>query len=116
MRCAFSSIRSKVLSTCFLRPGSEVYASENKSYGIATLRKRHVRVAGDVVEFGFEGKSGKQQERALRDRAVARVVRRSLELPGLEVGVRLGDALLDPRQRLFAVELEARHLLAGLDP
>jgi len=65
----------RILSTCFLRPGSEVYASENGSYGIATLRRKHVKVSGDLIEFDFPGKSGVRQYRQLRDRQVARVIR-----------------------------------------
>jgi DNA topoisomerase-1 len=75
----------RVLNTCYFRSGSEVYAAENGSYGIATLRKQHVRVAGDRVYFDFPAKSGKRQERELRDPAVAAVVRELLALPGREV-------------------------------
>ena len=65
----------RVLSTCYMRPGSEVYASENGSYGIATLRRKHVTVKGDLIEFDFPGKSGVRQQRQLRDRQVAKVIR-----------------------------------------
>ncbi len=75
----------RILSTCFMRPGSEVYASEHGSYGIATLRRKHVNVKGDVVEFDFPGKSGVRQYRQLRDRQVARVIRSTLKLPGFNV-------------------------------
>jgi DNA topoisomerase-1 len=75
----------RVLSTCFLRPGSQVYASENGSYGVATLRPKHVSVKGEVVEFDFPGKSGVQQQRELKDRQVAKVVRSLLKVPGKEV-------------------------------
>jgi DNA topoisomerase-1 len=75
----------RILSTCFLRPGSQVYASENGSYGLATLRPQHVKVKGDVIEFDFPGKSGVQQYRQLRDRQVARVVRSLLRQPAREV-------------------------------
>lgn len=75
----------RILNTCYFRSGSEVYANENGSYGIATLRKQHVRVVGDRVTFDFPAKSGKRQERELRDRAVAAVVRELLALPGREV-------------------------------
>jgi DNA topoisomerase I len=75
----------RVLSTCFMRPGSQVYASENGSYGVATLRPKHVSVKGDVIEFDFPGKSGVQQERLLKDRQVAKVVRSLLKVPGKEV-------------------------------
>lgn len=75
----------RVLSTCFLRPGSEVYASENGSYGIATLKPGHVSVKGDVIRFDFPGKSGVRQYRELRDRQVARVLRNLLKCRKSEV-------------------------------
>jgi DNA topoisomerase-1 len=75
----------RILSTCFMRPGSEVYAKENGSFGIATLRTRHASVHGDVVRFDYPGKSGKRQVRELRDRRVARTVRELRKLPGKEL-------------------------------
>lgn len=75
----------RVLSTCFMRPGSQAYASEHGSYGIATLRRKHVNVKRDLVEFDFPGKSGVQQHRELRDRQVARVIRATMKLPGFNV-------------------------------
>jgi DNA topoisomerase I len=75
----------RILSTCFLRPGSQVYASENGSFGLATLRPRHVRVKGDVVEFDFTGKSGVQQQSQLKDRQVSKIVRGLLKHPSREV-------------------------------
>lgn len=75
----------RVLGCAFIRPGSEVYAAENGSYGLATIRRKHVRVSGDSVHFDFAAKSGKRQQRTLRDRSVARVVRQLLQLPGYEV-------------------------------
>ena len=75
----------RILSTCFLRPGSQVYASENGSFGLATLRRKHVMVKGDTVEFDFRGKSGVQQTSQLKDRQVAKVVRNLLRHPSREV-------------------------------
>lgn len=75
----------RILSTCFMRPGSQVYASENGSFGIATLRPKHVKVKGDLVEFDFPGKSGVQQFRQIKDRQVAKVVRNLLNHPSREV-------------------------------
>ena len=75
----------RILSTCFMRPGSEVYANEHGSYGIATLRRKHVNVKGDLIEFDFPGKSGVRQQRQLRDRQVARVIRDTMKLPGFNV-------------------------------
>jgi DNA topoisomerase-1 len=75
----------RILSTCFLRPGSQVYASENGSYGLATLRPRHVRVRGDRVEFNFPGKRQIFQHQELKDRPVARVIRALLKQRAPEV-------------------------------
>jgi DNA topoisomerase I len=72
----------KILGACFLRPGSKVYADQNKSYGLATLRRNHVSVRGDVVSFDYMGKSGKRQQHELRDRRIARMVRELIRHPG----------------------------------
>jgi DNA topoisomerase-1 len=75
----------RILSTCLIRPGSQVYASENGSYGIATLRPKHVTLKGDQVAFDFKGKSQVQQHQELKDRQVARVVRDLLKHRAKEV-------------------------------
>lgn len=75
----------RILSTCFMRAGSQVYANENGSYGLATLRPKHVRVRGDVIEFNFPGKGQVTQHRELKDRAVARIVRALLSHRAPEV-------------------------------
>ncbi|MGQ0761676.1 MAG: DNA topoisomerase IB [Acidobacteriota bacterium] len=69
----------RILSAAFLRPGSEVYASENGSYGVATLRPRHVTVKGSTVTFSFRGKSGVMHESQFEDRQVAGLVRQLLK-------------------------------------
>ena len=75
----------RILSTCLIRPGSQVYASENGSYGIATLRPKHVSLKGDRIAFDFKGKSQVQQHQELKDRQVARVVRDLLKHRAKEV-------------------------------
>ncbi|HEY2798360.1 MAG TPA: DNA topoisomerase IB [Thermoanaerobaculia bacterium] len=75
----------RILSVSFLRPGSAVYARENDTYGLATLRPRHVTVHGDRVVFDFPGKGGKRQRHELVDRQVASVVRGLLRIPSREV-------------------------------
>ena len=75
----------RILSTCFIRPGSHVYANENGSFGIATLRPRHVKVKRDVVEFDFPGKSGVRQLLQIKDGKVSKTVRKLLQHPSREV-------------------------------
>jgi DNA topoisomerase I len=91
----------RILSMSFIRPGSEVYASENGSIGLATLRPKHVKVKGDLVMFDFPGKSGVQQHREFRDRTTARIVRDLLRKPGRDVFKYMNsdDAFVDIKRR-----------------
>lgn len=75
----------RVLSTCFMRPGSDAYARRHRHYGLTTILHKHVKVKGDLVTFDYPGKSGQQQRRQMRDRSVGRIVRQMLKLPGKEL-------------------------------
>lgn len=73
----------RLLDLSSLRVGNAEYARDNKSYGLTTLRERHVEVTGDDrVHFRFRGKSGKEVDVGVRDRRVATVIRRCQDLPG----------------------------------
>jgi DNA topoisomerase-1 len=74
-----------VLTTCFLRPGTEVYAVENGSYGLATLRNQHVTIEGACIRFDFRGKHGQRQRHELRSATLARIIAAMKRLPGTEV-------------------------------
>ncbi len=91
----------RILGTSFIRPGSQQYAEENGSFGLATLRRQHVKVVGDTVHFDFPGKSGKRHQRSLKDRRVAAIVRQCMKLPGRDVFKFLADdgAVVDVRRR-----------------
>ncbi len=90
----------RVLSACFMRAGSREYAEKNGSFGVATLRRKHVSVRGDLVRFDYTGKAGKRQVRELRDRRVAGIVRQCLALPGRELLKFLADdGAVDVRRR-----------------
>jgi DNA topoisomerase-1 len=80
-----------LLDTTLIRVGNEDYAQANKSYGLTTLRDRHVDVSGTELRFAFKGKSGKEWRLRLRDRRVAKVVRACQELPGQELFQYLDD-------------------------
>jgi len=75
----------RLLEATLIRVGNEEYARENRSYGLTTLRNRHVDVHGTELRFEFRGKSGKDHRVSLRDRRLAGVIRRLQELPGQEV-------------------------------
>jgi DNA topoisomerase-1 len=71
-----------LLEQTLIRVGNEDYARTNQSFGLTTLRNKHVKVKGTEVRFLFKGKSGKQWSLSLRDRRVAKIVRSCQELPG----------------------------------
>jgi DNA topoisomerase-1 len=75
----------KLLETSLIRVGNDEYARTNDSYGLTTLRNRHVDVRGARVTFKFRGKSGKQHDVDVEDRRLAKVVRGCQELPGQEL-------------------------------
>lgn len=75
----------RLLETTLIRVGNDRYAKENKSFGLTTMRDRHVDVSGSTVHFEFKGKSGVKHEIELKDRRLAAIVKRSQELPGQEL-------------------------------
>lgn len=72
----------RLLDTTLLRVGNEEYASSNGSFGLTTLRNRHVAVQGTALRLRFKGKSGVMHEAKLEDPRVAKVVRQCQQLPG----------------------------------
>jgi DNA topoisomerase-1 len=90
--------RDKVLATVvwllertLIRVGNDEYARDNGSFGLTTLRRKHVTVSGAKLRFEFRGKSGVPHSVAVTDRRIARVVQRCQELPGQELFQYLDD-------------------------
>jgi DNA topoisomerase-1 len=75
----------RLLETTVIRVGNDEYARENHSYGLTTMRNRHVEVKRDDITFSFRGKSGKHHEIELHDARLARIIRRCQEMPGQEL-------------------------------
>lgn len=71
----------RLLDRTRIRVGNEEYARSNRSFGLSTLRTRHVSVRGDAIHFAFRGKSGRMHEVDVEDPRVARTLRRCRELP-----------------------------------
>jgi DNA topoisomerase I len=72
----------RLLEVTLIRVGNQEYARDNGSYGLTTLRDRHVDFEGVRLIFEYRGKGGKQHRISLRDRRLARIVRSCQELPG----------------------------------
>ena len=84
--------REKVLATVvrlleqtFIRIGNEEYARENKSFGLTTIKNRHVTVKGPHLRFRFRGKSGRQHEVDMTDRRIAKIVAKCQDLLGQDL-------------------------------
>jgi len=84
--------RDKVLATVvrllektLIRVGNEVYAKKNRSFGLTTMRDRHVEVSGAEIRFKFRGKSGVVHSVAINDRRLAKIVQQCQSLPGQDL-------------------------------
>lgn len=74
-----------LLDATLIRVGNTQYARENRSYGLTTLRSRHVEVNGSAILFQFRGKSGVEHQITVKDRRLARIIKRCLEIPGQDL-------------------------------
>lgn len=74
-----------LLEHTFIRIGNEEYSKENNSFGLTTLRNRHVEVKGEDIKFEFKGKSGVYQSLEISHPIVAKTIKKCIELPGYEL-------------------------------
>jgi DNA topoisomerase-1 len=95
----------RLLETTLIRVGNVEYARANNSFGLTTLRDRHVQVAGATLQFQFRGKSGKVHTVRLNDRRLATIVKRCQDIPGYELFQYLDDA--GERQVLDSADVNA---------
>jgi DNA topoisomerase I len=75
----------RLLESTMMRVGNAEYARTNKSYGLTTLRNRHVRINGGRIQFDFRGKRGAEWHIDLQSKRLATIVRRCQTLPGQEL-------------------------------
>jgi DNA topoisomerase-1 len=75
----------RLLDRTLIRVGNDEYARENRSFGLTTLRRRHVQVDGAVLRFSFRGKSGVEHTISVSDPRLARIIQRCRDLPGQEM-------------------------------
>ena len=81
----------RLLEATLIRVGNEEYAKENRSYGLTTMRDRHVEVDGSAVRFTFVSKGGRRRMVDLQDARLAKIVKRCRELPGADLFQYLDD-------------------------
>jgi DNA topoisomerase I len=75
----------RLLDKTLIRVGNDEYARENRSFGLTTLRRRHVEVSGQSMRFSFRGKSGVEHNVSITDGRLARIIQRCQDLPGIEL-------------------------------
>ncbi|HGM5581532.1 TPA: DNA topoisomerase IB [Pseudomonas putida] len=80
-----------LLDNTLIRIGNRQYLRDNQSYGLTTLRNRHVEVRGSTIRFQFRGKRGVEHSITVRDRRLAQLLKRCMELPGQELFQYLGE-------------------------
>jgi DNA topoisomerase-1 len=83
---------TRLMNAAYFRVGDERYAKKNKTFGIATLRRKHLTIEGDTLVFEYTGKWGQQQRKVVTDARLRRVVEECVELPGYEVFKYLDDS------------------------
>jgi DNA topoisomerase-1 len=82
----------RLLEATLIRIGNDEYARTNKSFGLTTLRKRHVDVEGGAIRFEFKAKSGVLHRSAFKDPRIARIVQSCQDLPGHRLFQYIDDA------------------------
>jgi DNA topoisomerase-1 len=103
-----------LLDATLIRIGNSQYAKENRSYGLTTLRNKHVEVRGGNILFEFRGKSGVEHRVSVKDRRLANVIKRCMELPGQNLFQYLDDDGL--RHNVTSSDINAYlHNLTGSD-
>jgi DNA topoisomerase I len=75
----------RLLDSSNIRVGNGEYARDNASFGLTTMRQKHVAIRGEVMRFKFTGKSGRKHDVSVTDRRLAAIVRRCEGLPGQEL-------------------------------
>jgi DNA topoisomerase-1 len=76
---------TRLINTAYFRVGDERYAKKNKTYGIATLRRKHLTIDGDEMIFEYRGKWGQMQRKCVADARLREIVEECVALPGYEI-------------------------------
>ncbi|MGB7841682.1 MAG: DNA topoisomerase IB, partial [Salinimicrobium sp.] len=75
----------RLMEETHIRIGNDTYARQNKSYGLSTLRSRHVKVSRGKMKFKFVGKRGIEHSITVRNKKLVKLVNQCEEIPGWEL-------------------------------
>lgn len=100
----------RLLDKTLIRVGNDEYARENNSFGLTTLRRKHLEIDGSSLRFSFRGKSGVEHQVSITDVRLARIIQRCQDLPGTELFQYLDTA--GKRQAISSDDVNAhlRHI------
>ena len=75
----------RLMEETHIRIGNEAYARENKSYGLSTLRSKHIDISKGKLQISFIGKRGIEHHVSVSDKRLVKLVNQCEEIPGWEV-------------------------------
>lgn len=81
----------KLIDEAYFRPGNDTYAKQHQTYGITTMRSKHVDITTTSVTFDFVGKSGQHHHKKISDRQIANIIKQLDELPGYDLFRYIGE-------------------------
>lgn len=102
----------RIIDLSYIRIGNESYAEDNDSYGLSTLTRRHVKLAGDTVSFHFPAKSGQAADFEVTDRGVAKVLTALLERRSRRLFSVDGKPIGSDEVNQLLLELTGEHITA----
>ncbi len=72
----------RLLEETLIRIGNKIYAEQNKSFGLTTLKNRHIKIKGTTLNFHFNGKGGKPFDLTISNKGLSKIVKKCQDLPG----------------------------------
>jgi len=82
----------RLMDEAYFRPGNSKYTEENNSYGLTTMRHKHIDISDSKIVFTYPGKSGQKQVRVIHNKKLARVIKKLDEIPGYRIFKYFDDA------------------------
>ncbi len=80
-----AALAVSVMDSLHLRVGSRFYSKTNHTYGLTTLRRKHIHLCENELELSFTGKTGKERKLILDDKRLVRLIKECSDLPGYEI-------------------------------
>ena len=93
----------RMMEVAYFRPGNDLYTLQNESFGLTTLQRKHLAIKGSNLQFNYLGKSGKLQEKSVKDVALSKIIKELAAMPGKEI-----FKFIDQNNKIH--DVKSRHL------